>query len=63
MSDYDKLSKNTNANEYDMLRGNINRMLVTDDYEEFRKMYECALYRLEKIKSYNAHRIKNQEKK
>lgn len=36
-------------NECDMLKGNINRMMVTKDLKELQKMYEIAEYRLQKI--------------
>ena len=36
-------------NEADMLQGNINRMVVTDDKNELMDMYVFALRRLEKI--------------
>ena len=36
-------------NECDMLKGNINRMMVTKDTKELQKMYEIAEYRLQKI--------------
>lgn len=36
-------------NEADMLKGNINRMMVTDDKDELLNMYTTALRRLEKI--------------
>ena len=36
-------------NEADMLEGNINRMMVTDDKDELMNMYIFALKRLEKI--------------
>ena len=36
-------------NEADMLNGNINRMMVTDDKNELMNMYSFALRRLEKI--------------
>lgn len=36
-------------NEADMLEGNINRMMVTDDKNELMNMYSFALRRLEKI--------------
>lgn len=35
--------------EADMLQGNINRMMVTDDRNELMNMYSFALRRLEKI--------------
>ncbi len=33
--------------EYDMLKGNINRMFVTDDIKELARMHEFAKNRLE----------------
>ena len=36
-------------NEADMLQGNINRMMVTNDKDELLKMYTFALERLSKI--------------
>lgn len=36
-------------NECDMLEGNINRMIVTNDKKELRQMYEWAERRLQKI--------------
>ncbi len=36
-------------NEADMLEGNINRMMVTDDKNELMNMFVFALRRLEKI--------------
>ena len=36
-------------NECDMLKGNINRMMVTNDKKELRQMYELAERRLQKI--------------
>jgi hypothetical protein len=36
-------------NEADMLKGNINRMMVTDDNMELLTMYAFALERLSKI--------------
>lgn len=36
-------------NECDMLNGNINRMMVTNDKKELRQMYEYAEMRLQKI--------------
>ena len=35
--------------EMDMLRGNLNRMCVTDDVQELDKMREWALMRIDKI--------------
>ena len=36
-------------NECDMLKGNINRMMVTKDPKELLRMYEFAEMRLQKI--------------
>ena len=36
-------------NECDMLKGNINRMMVTKDPKELLRMYEFAEQRLQKI--------------
>ena len=36
-------------NEFDMLRGNINRMFICDTQKEFEKMYGWAKHRLEVI--------------
>lgn len=36
-------------NEADMLKGNINRMIVTKDPKELLRMYEFAEQRLQKI--------------
>ena len=42
--------------EIDMLRGNINRICVSDDVEEISQMYHYALTRLEEIMKYNVRR-------
>lgn len=55
------MSKQEAFNEYDMLKGNINRMFVTNNCEEFQKMYEFALKRLERIYDYNYHRLVDDE--
>lgn len=36
-------------NEADMLQGNINRMMVTDDITELANMYYSALQRISRI--------------
>lgn len=46
-------------NEYDMLRGNMNRMFLTDDVAELVKMYEYAQKRIEKIYEYHYARLSN----
>ena len=53
---YNGLSENDLSNLCDMLRGNINRMMVTDDPKELMKMYEFAERRLQAI-----HRIRVNE--
>ncbi len=42
--------------EADLLRGNINRMMVTDDEKELLQMYEMAEIRLQRI-----HKIRVKE--
>lgn len=37
------------SNHKDMLKGNINRMCVSDDIEELIKMYQVAILRIDKI--------------
>lgn len=44
-------------NEYDMLQGNINRMMVTDDHEELLTMFAYAHKRLGDIYWQNKKRI------
>lgn len=46
-------------NEYDMLRGNMNRMFLTDDVAELVKMYEFAQKRIERIYEYHYARLNN----
>ena len=46
-------------NEYDMLKGNVNRMFLTDEVAELVKMYEFAQKRLEKIYEYHYGRLNN----
>jgi len=45
--------------EYDMLRGNVNRMFLTDDVAELVKMYEFAQKRIERIYKYHCARLDN----
>lgn len=45
--------------EYEMLRGNINRMFLTDDVAELVKMYEFAQKRIERIYDYHVTRFNN----
>ena len=48
--------------EIDMLRGNINRICVSDDVEEISQMYHFALTRLEEIMKYNVRRVVERKK-
>lgn len=48
--------------EVDMLRGNINRICVSDDVEEISQMYHFALTRLEEIMKYNVRRVVERKK-
>ena len=46
--------------EIDMLRGNINRMCVTDDDAELTSMQQWAKKRIERIYLYNRQRLSEQ---
>lgn len=48
--------------EIDMLRGNINRICVSDDVEEISQMYHYALTRLEEIMKYNVRQVVERKK-
>ncbi len=48
--------------EVDMLRGNINRICVSDDVEEISQMYHYALTRLEELMKYNVRRVVERKK-
>lgn len=52
MSDHQKAS-----NDYDMLKGCVNRMFVTDDKEELPKLHQGALYYLGLIYQYGVDRL------
>lgn len=47
--------------QLDMLKGNINRMCVTDDVDELNSMYGYAKKRLLIIMLTNVERIKNEK--
>ena len=49
--------------EYDNLKGNINRMCVTNNLSEMLDMYEYAQKRLDKIYQYNKDRLLGKENK
>lgn len=46
-------------NEEDMLKGNISRMCVTDDMEEFERMFEFAKKRILTIYTINLFRLRD----
>ncbi len=46
-------------NEYDMLRGNINRMFICDDISELDEMFRVANIRIERLYEYHHARIIN----
>ena len=48
--------------EVDMLRGNINRICVSDNVEEISQMYHYALMRLEELMIYNVRRVVERKK-
>lgn len=47
--------------ECEMLEGNINRIMVTDDIRELEKMYTTAILRLTNIYTNNKERIIKRE--
>lgn len=48
--------------ECDMLEGNINRMMVTDDFKELEQMFTVALNRVITIRNKNMERLIDQNK-
>ena len=58
MSNYQEAS-----NEYDMLKGCINRMFVTDDKEELPDLYGGAIYHLGQIYRYGEKRFSERSEK
>lgn len=49
-------------NEFDMLKGNINRMCVTDDIKELYKQSDFARHRILKIENVAKSRFTDQNK-
>ena len=45
--------------EYDLLKGDINRMFVTDDVKELQVEHEYAMKRIERIYDYHFTRLNN----
>ena len=48
--------------ECDMLEGNINRMMVTDDFKELEQMFTVALNRVITIRNKNMERLIDENK-
>lgn len=48
--------------ERDMLEGNINRMMVTDDFKELEQMFTVALNRVITIRNKNMERLIDENK-
>lgn len=48
-------------NKYDMLKGCVNRMFVTDDLDELIRLYPSALHDIEEIRKYNTIRLAKKE--
>lgn len=48
-------------NNYDMLKGCVNRMFVTDDKEELPRLYGAAIYHLGQIYKYGESRFEEEE--
>ena len=46
--------------EYDLLKGDINRMFVTDDVKELHVEHEYAKKRIERIYDYHCARLNNE---
>ena len=53
------MDRNKLDNELDMLKGNINRMCVTDSRDELMTMYAWANKRLNSIMTMNEERLKD----
>ena len=49
--------------EADMLEGNINRMCITSDLKELKKMYKYANKRLNSIFEYKKYLLERENKK
>lgn len=49
------------SNDYDALKGCINRLFVSDDKEELPKMYESAKYHLDRIYNYGIDRLNKRD--
>ena len=49
--------RNKINNEYDLLRGNMNRMCVTDDFDELERMVYFAMRRIHQLEDLNRERL------
>lgn len=56
-----EIKRQTADNEYDMLKGCMNRMFVTHDPEELTRMYQSAIRRNDIIRQYNTVRLAKKE--
>lgn len=56
-----EIKKQTADNEYDMLKGCMNRMFVTDDPDELMRMYQSAIWQIDIIRQYNTVRLAKKE--
>lgn len=57
----DDTTRETADFAYDMLKGNMNRMYVTDDSEELMRMYQAAIHNIDIIRKYNTKRLAEKE--
>lgn len=49
------------SNDYDMLRGCVNRIFVTDDINELPRLYASAVYHLGDIYKYGMERLRKRD--
>lgn len=49
------------SNDYDMLKGCVNRLFVTDDSAELPRLYESAKYYLDRIYNYGIDRLNKRD--
>lgn len=54
----EKAARITVHNEYDLLKGCINRIFVTDDMDELCRLHDSARKGLEKIYAYHEARVR-----
>lgn len=56
-----EIKKQTADNEYDILKGCMDRMFVTDDPDELMRMYQSAIWQIDIIRQYNTVRLAKKE--